>query len=233
MKTMKRGVLVWLTLSIVLFLLGCASLGTADNARIAQLRVKAEQGNSDAQIRLAAAYDKGQGVAKDPVEAAMWSRKAAEQGHAVAQNNLGSMYQHGEGVPQNDSEAVSWYQKAVDQGFGEAYTNLGYMYDSGLGVKQDGQRAVELYLNGAESGSLNAMLNLGVAYWKGKAVSKDLVRAYKWLVIAGFYTQNSPNMLLKSRIRGTLDNVRKEITSEQVSRAEQLIREWDEKHRSK
>lgn len=141
------------------------------------------------------------------------------------------MYQFGEGVPQNDSEAVAWYQKAANQGFGEAYTNLGYMHDLGLGVAQDRQKAVELYLAGAEKGSLNAMLNLGVSYWEGAGVSKDLVEAYKWLDIARFYTQRSPNMELKWRVRGTLDDVTEEMTSEQISRAKQLSREWDAKHR--
>ena len=172
-------------------------------------------------------------MAKNLSEAAVWYRKAAEQGHADAQNSLGSMYQFGEGVPQDNAKAVRWYQKAMDQGLGEAYTNLGYMYDGGLGVKQDKQKAVKLYLTGAEKGSLNAMLNLGVSYWKGEGVSKDLVEAYKWLDLARFYTQRSPNMQLKWRVRGVLDEVKSEMTEGQISRAKQLSREWDAAHRSK
>ena len=143
------------------------------------------------------------------------------------------MNQYGEGVPQDNTEAVRWYQKAADQDYGEAYTNLGYMYDGGLGVTQDKQRAVKLYHNGAEKGSLNAMLNLGISYWKGEGVSKDIVQAYKWLDLARFYTQRSPNMRLKWRVRGALDEVKKEMTKEQISRAEQLTREWDAAHRPK
>ncbi len=141
------------------------------------------------------------------------------------------MQQFGEGSPQDNVEAAKWYQKAVDQGFGEAYTNLGYMYDGGLGVAQNQQRAVELYTSGAEKGSLNAMLNLGVSYWKGEGVPKDLVQAYKWLDLARFYTQRSPNKQLKWRVRGTLDDVEKEMTAEQIGEAKQLTREWDDTHR--
>lgn len=228
---MKGGVLVRIAFPVALFLCGCASVNGGGGVPIDELRAKAAEGDTNAQFRLGVAYDQGQGVAKNQSEAAVWYQKAAEQGHAPAQNSLGSMYQFGEGVPQDNIEAVRWYEKAADKGFGEAYTNLGYMYDGGLGVKQDKQKAAKLYLNGAEKGSINAMLNLGVSHWKGEGVSKDLVEAYKWLDLARFYTQRSPNMQLKWRVRGALDEVKKEMTKEQVSRAEQLSREWDAAHR--
>ncbi len=217
---------------IALLLSGCAGVG-GGAASIDDLQSKANQGDTNAQFQLGVAYDQGQGVAKNQGQAAAWYRKAAEKGHATAQNSLGSMYQYGEGLPQDNTEAVRWYQKAADQGFGEAYTNLGYMYDGGLGVTQDKQKAVELYNNGAEKGSLNAMLNLGVSYWKGEGVSKDLIQAYKWLDLARFYTQRSPNMQLKWRVRGVLDEVKKEMTREQINKAQQLTREWDAAHRAK
>lgn len=230
---MNGGVLARFVIPVVLFLSGCAGMSGGGGVPIDELRTKANQGDTNAQFQLGVAYDQGQGIAKNQNEATAWYRKAAERGHAVAQNSLGSMYQFGEGVPQNNAEAVRWYQKAADQGYGEAYTNLGYMYDGGLGVEQDRQKAVKLYHIGAEKGSLNAMLNLGVSYWKGEGVSKDLVQAYKWLDLARFYTQRSHNMQLKWRVRGALDEVKKGMTIDQISKAEQLTREWDAAHRSK
>ena len=209
---------------------GCAGPQTG-GAGVDQLRAKAEQGDSKAQFQLGIAYDSGQGVARDQGEAAKWYRRAADQGLAEAQNSLGSMYQHGQGLPQNYGEAIAWYQKAAAQGFGEAYANLGAMHDFGLGVPQDKQKAVETYQMGAEKGSLTAMLNLGVSYWRGEGVQKDLVEAHKWLDLARFYTQRSPNMQLKWRVRGALDEVKKGMTREQIARAEQLTREWDAQHR--
>ena len=64
-------------------------------------------------------------------------------------------------------------------------------------------------------------------------VSTDLEQAYMWLDLARFYTQQSSNMQLKWRVRGALDEVRKEMTKEQIDRSEQLSREWDAKHRPK
>ena len=217
--------------SAVLVQFGCATSGK--RIAIEELHSKANQGDVNAQVQLCMAYDQGDGVSKNQTEAASWCRKAAEQGNAAAQNSLGSMYQFGEGVPQDNAEAVRWYQKAADQGYGEAYTNLGYMYDGGLGIKQDQQYAVKLYHRGAEKGSLNAMLNLGVSYWKGEGVSEDLEQAYMWLDLALFYTQQSRNMRLKWRVRGVLDEVKKEMTKEQINKAEQLSRNWDAEHRSK
>ncbi len=220
-----------LAVLVVGLISACAGPGQQASADVDQIRSRAVQGDAQAQFQLAIAYDLGQGVSKDQAEAAKWYREAADQGLAVAQNSLGSMYQHGEGLPQNYSEAISWYQKAAAQGSGEAFANLGAMYDFGLGVPQDKQKAVENYQLGADKGGPTAILNLGVSYWRGEGVQKDLIEACKWLDLARFYTQRSPNMKLKWRIRGALDDVKKEMTREQIAKAEQLAREWDAKHR--
>ena len=49
---------------------------------------KAEQGDTEAQYNLGLCYYKGEGVAKDVVEAAKWYREAADQGYAEAQKAL-------------------------------------------------------------------------------------------------------------------------------------------------
>lgn len=230
MKRYVNDVTLFFLLAVFV-LSGCATSG--NRIAIEEMHSKANQGDVNAQVQLCRAYDQGYGVNRNQSEAALWCRKAAEQGNAAAQNSLGSMYQFGEGVPKDNAEAVRWYQKAADQGYSEAYTNLGYMYDGGLGINQDKQNAVKLYHSGAEKGSLNAMLNLGVSYWKGEGVSKDLEQSYMWLDLARFYTQQSNNMQLKWRVREVLDEVKKEMTKEQINKAEQLSRDWDAKHRSK
>lgn len=225
---MWRPFVLLLTLPLTLLLAGCA---TTSPAQMAELRHQAEQGNPDAQFHLGAELDNGPGDMTHDVEAVVWYQKAAEQGHAEAQNSLGSMYFLAQGVPEDDAEAVKWYRKAVEQDHGEAYTNLGYMYDFGLGVAQDKPKAVELYQRGAEKGSPTAMLNLGVAYWKGEGIARDLVQACKWLDLARFYTQRSSDMRLKWRVRGTLDQVKKEMTAVQIREAMKLGNEWDAAHR--
>ena len=103
-----------------------------------------------AQFNLGFAYDYGEGVPLDDVEAVIWYRRAAEQGRAVAQYSLGRMYDNGEGVPQDDAEAVRWYRLAAEQGSAGAQTNLGLMYSNGEGVPQDNVEA-HMWLNLAAS----------------------------------------------------------------------------------
>ena len=59
---------------------------------ISQLRAQAELGSPIAQLKLARAYEHGDGVPQDDQIAAEWYRKAAEQGNAEAQNSLAEMY---------------------------------------------------------------------------------------------------------------------------------------------
>jgi TPR repeat protein len=69
-----------------------------------------------AQYNLGVCYDKGEGVSKDPVEAAKWYRKAAEQNFANAQYNLGVSYDNAEGVAKDYVEAYKWRLLAARQG---------------------------------------------------------------------------------------------------------------------
>ena len=90
-----------------------ATVATAAEALIVDLRAKAEQGDASAQFNLGLAYEDGLGVAKDQVEAAKWYRKAAEQGHAKAQFNLGVAYDNGRGVAKDQVEAYAWFNLAA------------------------------------------------------------------------------------------------------------------------
>ena len=68
-------------------------------------------------------YADGDGVPKDPGQAAQWYLKAAEQGNAVAQNNLGVLYADGDGVPRDAVRAYAWYNLASAQGSAQAAQN--------------------------------------------------------------------------------------------------------------
>ena len=66
----------------------------ADQKPIEEVKAKAEAGDTDSEVELGLCYYKGEGVAKDQVEAVKWYRKAAEQNYAKAQYNLGSLLLH-------------------------------------------------------------------------------------------------------------------------------------------
>lgn len=102
-------------------------------------RPLAEDGDSNAQFWLGAAYDLGRGVTTDYGAAAVWYRKAADQGQVNAQFNLAHLYEQNQGVPADYAmqAAASWYRRAADQGFRAAQGNLGILFATGRGVRRD------------------------------------------------------------------------------------------------
>jgi len=101
------------------------------------LRLLADEGNADAQYRLARMYESGEGVPKNPAAARAWYRKAAEQGRADAQQLMGFIYDDGMGVPQDHEAAVSWFRRAADQGDSVSQYTLAQKYILGEGVARD------------------------------------------------------------------------------------------------
>ena len=73
----------------------------------------AQKGNVAAQFNVAALYEKGSGVARDPAEAARWYLEAAKQGDLDAQLKIASMYEDGTGVGQDAGAARTWYRSVM------------------------------------------------------------------------------------------------------------------------
>jgi TPR repeat protein/sugar lactone lactonase YvrE len=147
---------------------------------ISDLKIRAEQGDAEAQKKLGNSYFYGESVQKDIVEAVKWWRKAAEQGYADAQFNLGSLYSKGEDVPKDTVEAIKWYRKAAEQGDAKAQLILGISYELGEDVPKDMAEAVKWYRKAAEQGITQAQLILGTRYSKGEDVPKDMMEGVKW-----------------------------------------------------
>jgi TPR repeat protein len=109
------------------------------------LQPLAENGNPEAQYRLAVQYQAGLGVVPNELQAYRWMREAAGQYHALALHGLGIMYLYGECVEKNEREAAKWLQRAADQGLAGSIAALASMYEQGLGVEADAEKAKELY----------------------------------------------------------------------------------------
>jgi uncharacterized protein len=113
------------------------------------LKPLAENGDTDAQIKLGVMYHGGKGVRRDYTEAMKWFRKAANQGDAEAQAVLGVMYLKGEGIQRDYVEAVRWIRKAANQNLASAQVLLGGMYERGVGVSRNYRRAYVWYILGS------------------------------------------------------------------------------------
>ena len=90
-----------------------------EEGSLSLLKMRAEQGDANAQRLLAAMYLTGQGVPQDYKEALRWARPAAEQGEARAQFLVGLMYDLGQAVPQDYVQAHMWYNLAASSLTGE------------------------------------------------------------------------------------------------------------------
>ena len=155
-----------------------------DAERAESLESRARGGNPEAQTKLGARYNLGDGVPKNPGRAMEWYQRAAEQGDATAQNNLAVFYDRGEVVPRDLAKAAYWYRKAADQGAPIAQYNLAVVYRLGFGLPKDDNQAANWFTAAAVQGQANAQALLGILYLRGEGVAKDNVLAYAWLNLA-------------------------------------------------
>ena len=190
--------------------------------KLAETKAKAEAGDVISQFKLGMMYYNGEGVLDDDKEAVKWYRKSADQGYVPAQACLGYMYENGRGVEQDFKEAFKWYQKAADQGQVVAQNNLGKMYAKGQGVEQDFKEAFKWYRKAAEQGYSDAQYNLGVTYYLGYGVLKNEVTATTWWTIAAVNGNQDA--------KGNMGAITKEMTPEQIAKAQELSSEMIKKN---
>ena len=168
----------YLLVSLVAGLICLSVVGYGDD--LSALRLKAEQGNANAQYNIGVRYANGKGVDQDQQEAVKWYRLAAEQGYASAQQVLGRRCAIGKGVQQDQQEAVKWYRLAAEQGNAIAQYRLGFCYNFGHGVSRDYAVAVKWYQRAADQGYSAAQSYLGLCYYHGNGVDKNIDDAIKW-----------------------------------------------------
>jgi len=85
-------------------------------------RIRAEQGDVDAQHTLGLFYQKGTGVPQDYSEARKWYYKAAAQGNAVSQLYLGALVAEGHDANPDYIEGYKWLDLAASAKSGKDLT---------------------------------------------------------------------------------------------------------------
>lgn len=104
---------------------------------------------------LGVCYELGEGVEKDPEEAAEYYRRGAEAGDAVARFNLARCYDLGIGVPRRRARAAEWYFKSANKAFKpaiQAYEHMGLK----LGPLYKNGRYHSMYVEGSQVPSPDA-----------------------------------------------------------------------------
>lgn len=197
----------------------------------------AEQGDADAQVQLARMYEKGRGVEKNLTEAVKWYSRNAEQGNVGSCIHLAHMYEEGRGVDQDYVEAARWYREAAERGDAYAQFRLGKMYQNGQGLDQNYGDAARWYREAADQFYAAAQFRLGVCYETGQGVPKDYVLAHAYFnsAAAANYDELFGNPYFRSETEGIAaqkrDCIAEKMTPDQISQAQQLAREIQERLR--
>ena len=115
------------------------------------------------------------------------------------------------------STALRIFRNFAEQGDSTAQYILGVMYRDSQGVLQDDKEAVKWFQQSAEQGNPKAQLNLAFMYLTGAGVRQDKVYAHMWWSIAA---SNGSEVGARNR-----DRVVKEMTKDQIAKAQRLARE--------
>lgn len=102
--------------------------------KIEAQKIKAQQGDPEAQNELGMYYKSGIYEKENLVEAVKWFRMSAEQGNADGQYCLGIAYYKGEGVLKDVDEAFKYIKKSAEQGLSVSQSWLGIFYTDDIGV---------------------------------------------------------------------------------------------------
>ena len=147
--------------------------------------LKANQPNPTTMKMLAASYQNGDELPRDPAKSLHWLRRAAEAGDPASQDALGAMYFKGEGVEKSPATAVQWLTKAAAQGDVPAEKFLAGINFSGQGVPTNIPEGIRWLSKIADQnadqdyGELEKAV--GLAYFQGDGVAKNQREAIKWM----------------------------------------------------
>ncbi len=143
-------------LVVVLVLLGAVAYAVVDEGirgRILGLFENPEQWQTEAQagditsmVRLANAYENGDGIAQDINSAIEWYMEASQRGGVEGNYFLGLIYYEGKaGIAQDHARALPNLLLAARHGVPKAQLIAGKMHEEGLGIRRDYKEAYYWY----------------------------------------------------------------------------------------
>jgi uncharacterized protein len=111
----------------------------------------------------------------------------------------------------------------AEQSDAEAQYLLGDMYAKGEGTPQDTKEAVRWYKACAEQGNAKAQFNLAFMYQYGLGAPQDYKSAHMWWNLQAANGDEDA--------KGNRDTVAREMTSADISEAQQMASDWMESHK--
>lgn len=123
----------------------------------------AESGHPLAQRNLAALYDGGFGIPRDPFRAFHWYHEAAQQGQPHSQLMTGMMYLYGTGTAQDAERAKQWFKQAAQSGEANGQYMLGK-----ISYASDPSGAIAWFQKSAAQNNRYALYQLGLLHYRGE-----------------------------------------------------------------
>ena len=150
------------------------------------LRKAAEQGDADAQYRLAVWYEQSENAELEAEECIRSIRPFVERAYYCPERDIdytvGPKESEGYIVP-NLEQAFYWFHRAAEQEHADAQYQLGKFYCHGVGVPQNHNRAFLWWGKAAKQGNCKAQNGLGFLYcyaYSDFVFAKDLKQAEFW-----------------------------------------------------
>lgn len=131
----------------------------------------AQNGDVDAQLKLANAYNIGLGVKKDQKKSFDYYYKAAENSSQDAIKIIVNRYAQGNGVKKSNNLAMVWFDK-INEAEKLSIANNMFYSNKELGAL--------MYQNLSSKGDVQAIKRLAICYLNGDGVKKDLTNANVW-----------------------------------------------------
>ena len=205
-------------LLVTLGFLGCGP--DSDKAQFDAMMKIAQGGNAEAQYHIGMMFNNGIGVQKDPGKAFQWFQQASKAGEPLANYKVGC-YLGGqfEGVvPLDRNGSLEHKLVAANAGYSLAQVDVGNEY----AMRGNVEEAVRWWRLAAAQGNPRGLYNLSVSYKEGKGAQKDLALAYANFKLAKLVSEKkiSPNA------QSGLDEIKNEMSSAELSRAEQYVSSW-------
>jgi TPR repeat protein len=154
----------------------------AGEARVAFrcVRMLAEAGIIEAQLRFGRMLLEGRGCDRNEARALAWFMTAARDGDIEAMNMVGRCHENGWGTGADMQAAALWYERAAIRGDAWAQYNFGHLLLDGNGVVQDKSAAFEWYMRAAQQGHARAMNLVARCLEQGWGTARDPRAALAW-----------------------------------------------------
>jgi len=151
----------------------------------AMLLTLAEEGHTDAQLKIGQCLLDGNGIAKDKKSGAAWIERAAEQGYSEAQYWIAryyvELYTEGEDrCEENLILANKWARAAIENGFPVILMG-GLPEQCTLAFQEEAEREFNETRIAAEAGDAFAQRSMWIKYLGGCGVKRDAEKAACWL----------------------------------------------------